>query len=352
MPFTLGGQKFPQPDEWKQTPLGEDGVPHCPTTKPRKGDLAAIDNALQAANDLCWGIDHMAQSGALTVLVSAADHWIRSNPLHTFQGSDKKDRIAAVKELRARADKSAKLLGKAHSRIKQLITAPNDINKELLFDSPLDVIGEKLWVNFMTWARANVQYAASSTFGGEDLLGGATNAVPCGGIATALRILFQSVLGNKVPSKMMVTIPGYLITKAEYKCFDAKVKGNVRDARTKVLDGRCIFNQHFYLQFSDSKFFDPCMNTTYAVKNSCIEQELKKGPESFALPKIPNRDSEIYFHHKALDVPGFNGSWTKCLVKDIGSEADLKTLLGDAHFNEMTSDDRQVAVARCVQATV
>jgi hypothetical protein len=348
MPFSLLGEKFPGADEWKTAPIGAGlGVPQCPTTKPRNGDLTAIDNSVGALSDVSTGSDRSAQAGALRVLVSTAETWLQANPLHTFQGADKKQRVAAVEDLKARAERATLRVGMLARAIRKLITTPNDINRELLFDSSADVIGDKMWENFMTWARSEVKYVASAQFGGEDLLAGSTKAVPCGGISTALRIFFTSVLGKRVPAKGK-TIPGYLITKPEFHCFDRTVTGNVRDATTKQPDGRCIFNQHFYVEYNNSRYYDPCMDATYRVQNECIQAELQKIGEGVAIPKNAKATDEIYFHTKAVNAQGFVGTWTKLKIKDVGNGSGLKALLGSDYLR-LSDGDIRLAAERCAK---
>ena len=128
---------------------------------------------------------------------------------------------------------------------------------------------DSLFINFMFYAKAHWSYIASARAGGEALLAGTETQVPCGGIATALKILIEEKLHLHVD---YITLPGYIWTKASFLCFDSKVKGNVTKIESPALFNEgCIFNEHYFLKCG-GKFYDPCLNSTYSVQNEAVRK--------------------------------------------------------------------------------
>src|SRR4051812_10948199 len=82
---------------------------------------------------------------------------------------------------------------------------------------------DSLWINFLHYAQNNWSYIASSSAGGVDLLAGTSDSAPCGGIATALKIMIEEYLHQNVE---YITISGYVWTKPGFLSFDRKVSGN------------------------------------------------------------------------------------------------------------------------------
>ena len=140
-----------------------------------------------------------------------------------------------------------------------IFTGPVNIPK-LLERKPAADCVDSLFANFMFYAKANWSYIASAQAGGEDLLNGTAKQVPCGGIATALKILIEDKL--KLPATY-VTKSGYVWTKDSYLSFDREVQGNVSRAESPFLFNEgCFFNEHYFIRCG-AKFYDPCLDSVY-----------------------------------------------------------------------------------------
>ncbi len=139
--------------------------------------------------------------------------------------------------------------------------------------APPQQLADSVFTNFLYYAKRNWSYIASARAGGEDLLAGRATAVPCGGLAKALKMLYEEDLKIPKTDVEYITIPGYVWTKPEYLCFDPKVQGNVRKPGDKNYRNGCIFNEHYYLRCG-TKFYDPCLSSTYAIRDACVEDKL------------------------------------------------------------------------------
>ena len=191
--------------------------------------------------------------------------------------------------------------------------------KDTIFSSPVNIptlltkqgaaeCVDSLFINFMHYAKKNWSYIASSKAGGEALLDGTATQVPCGGIATALKILIEEKLHLLVD---YITSPGYVWTKSSFPSFDFKVHGNVSRAETPTLFNEgCFFNQHYFIKCG-TKYYDPCLNSTYATENEPVRKRyasqeiISKG----SIMPGENADSLLVFQPDVI-VPGWQrGAW-------------------------------------------
>lgn len=192
--------------------------------------------------------------------------------------------------------------------------------KDDIFSSPVDIPSllkkgtapaacvDSLFTNFMYYAKAHWSYIASATAGGEALLNGSATMVPCGGIATALKMLIEEKLGQHVN---YITISGYVWTKPSFLSFDPKVKGNVYRAQSPGLYNEgCFFNEHYFIQ-CNNKYYDPCLNSIYNNQTEAIRKRyavseiLSKG----SVMSGENNNSLLIFNPNVI-VPGWQkGAW-------------------------------------------
>jgi hypothetical protein len=150
----------------------------------------------------------------------------------------------------------------------EIFSSPNDIpgllDKKI---KPAAACVDDLFINFMYYAKKKWSYIASAKAGGEALLDGTATQVPCGGIATALKILIEEKLNQKVD---YITKSGYVWTKPRFLCFDPKVKGNVSRAESPmVYNEGCLFKEHYFIKCG-TKFYDPCLNSIYTMENDAV----------------------------------------------------------------------------------
>lgn len=181
-------------------------------------------------------------------------------------------------------------------------------------------LADNLFINFLQYARKHWQYIASSRSGGDDLLAGKATAVPCGGIATALKMMLEDDLKIPKTDVEYITISGYVWTKPTYISFDPSVTGNVRDANSRDYRQGCLFNEHYYLRCL-AKFYDPCLSANYANRDECVLMKptvLFKG--EFLLS--PDKQTVLMFK-KAEKVNGWQqGAWMKFPVKEFRKHVD------------------------------
>jgi hypothetical protein len=210
--------------------------------------------------------------------------------------------------------------------------------KDTIFKGPVDIptlrkegksdaeLVDSLWINFMHYARHNWHYIASSKSGGKDLLSGDSTSAPCGGIATALKMMIEEYLHQTVD---YITISGYVWTKPEFHSFDSLVKGNVSRYESPLLfEEGCIFNEHYFIK-CNGKYYDPCLDSTYRNEKEAVRKEylfteiIAKGEVMAGL----TADSLVVFN-KAVIVPGFTvGAWHLVKEKDIFKVVTDKAIL-------------------------
>ena len=337
----IAGQKFPSKDEW----IGGfiPGELSCPTQGRRPRELRAIDDVLGALDPIQWQ-DAPAKLAGVQTLVRVCDAYLlKIRP----KANDKalNEQINSVIKLRTIAATCVGHFGAMGATLNKLLTTPNDIfEAKKTLAAP--AVADRTYQNFMAWAKLNCQYVASASASGEDILTGSVRAVPCGGFAHALKSLFETALGTGVPVNY-IRLTGYLITDPSYDCFDATVTGNVTPAGSGVHDGRCIFNEHYFIEFH-GKYYDPCMDSTYTVERAVVQAGLTKpGGGNVVLPPVPNANDEIYIHSASGIAQGFNGSWYAVPIKNVKSSADLQTALGLPAFNTLKQTDIDALVQRC-----
>ena len=211
-----------------------------------------------------------------------------------------------------------------------ILSTPVDIAKLRDKGTERERLLDGAFTNLLHYAKHNWSYTASGSTGGQALLNGEANAAPCGGIATALKLVFINGLGIPEADIEYVRVTGYLWTGREYSCFDPKVAGNLR----KLDGGRdygngCIFNEHYYLKCG--KYYDPCLSVVYMVKDQSIKQrDLKQymiGTNRKLLVTLDKRLCFLYMPDEP--VPGFKGAWTMFDT----SKANIKKALGTPTFN-------------------
>lgn len=197
----------------------------------------------------------------------------------------------------------------------QIFSSPVDIPKLLVTKKP-EACVDSLFTNFMYHAKQRWSYIASAQAGGADLLSGAATQVPCGGIATALKILIEDKLKLKAD---YITIPGYIWTKASFLSFDAKVKGNVSRAESPGLFNEgCLFNEHYFVKCG-GKYYDPCLNSIYTQENESVRKRyafteiISKG----SVMAGETTDSVLVFQPNTI-VPGWQrGAWLIVKERDV-----------------------------------
>ena len=191
--------------------------------------------------------------------------------------------------------------------------------------TPADCV-DSLFINFMFYAKAHWSYIASARAGGEALLAGTETQVPCGGIATALKILIEDKLHQHVD---YITIPGYVWTKSSFPCFDTKVKGNVTKIESLAMFNEgCIFNEHYFIKCG-GKFYDPCLNSTYATQNEAVRKTFTTA-ELIAKGRImagEDANTLLLFDGDVVVAGWQRGAWrivkTNDLLKRITDKNDL-----------------------------
>ena len=215
-----------------------------------------------------------------------------------------------------------------------ILSTPVDLKAAENANGPLANRLNGAFTNLQSYARAHWSYTASSNLGGEALLGGTGTATPCGGIATALKLVFME-LG--VPAKEIeyVRVTGYLWTASNYTCFDPKVLGNLRQLDGKDYRNGCIFNEHYYLKCNDT-YYDPCLSTTYAVRDLSIKMKFPKyfgiGSALTQRKLLVSPDGKTCFLYMRNEpVPGFSGAYAMFPA----SKKNVQKALGGEYKTEM-----------------
>jgi len=224
-----------------------------------------------------------------------------------------------------------------------ILKGPVDIAALSKDNAPRERLLDGTFSNLLAYAKKNWSYVASSSAGGEALLDGTANAAPCGGIATALKLVFLNGLNVPVKDIEYIRITGYVWTGPTYLCFDPKVKGNLRrlDKPNEYGLG-CIFNEHYYLKCGD-KYYDPCLSVTYAARDQSIKEKFAKQFFLGGNRKIllTNDKKTCMLYMPAEPVAGFQGSWAmfetskKNIEKALGAQAfktEMAVRSGDTEF--------------------
>jgi hypothetical protein len=219
-----------------------------------------------------------------------------------------------------------------------ILSTPVDVNALRSANADIERLLDGAFTNLLHYAKTHWSYTASSKAGGDALLAGTATAAPCGGIATALKLVFMNGLGVPQDELEYIRITGYVWTGQQYLCFDPKVRGNLRRLDGTDYANGCIFNEHYYLECK-GKYYDPCLSTTYPVKNQSIKMQFRPlDIFSFAQGKMlasPDHQTCIlYMRNEA--VPGFQGAWAmfdatrKNVEKALGAK-DFKAEMAAMH---------------------
>jgi hypothetical protein len=198
-----------------------------------------------------------------------------------------------------------------------ILSTPVDIAALQVGNKTREALCDGAFTNLLYYAKVHWSYTASGSTGGDDLLAGTAVASPCGGIATALRRVFVNGLHIPDADVEYIRVTGYLWTGPNYLCYDPKVRGNLRRLDTPGNYGNgCIFNEHYYLK-CNGKYYDPCLSTTYSVKNQSIKEEFNGlyqntayGTGQTAGRMLLTADKKTCIVYLSKEpVPGFRGAW-------------------------------------------
>ncbi|MBI5388183.1 MAG: hypothetical protein HZA90_26255 [Verrucomicrobia bacterium] len=331
--FKLGRAKLPSLETWK-TLSAVRGAP-------RTGAILKVDAALAAAQQVELDPDFLVKQMAAFELFLACDAMLRGLGFLDLQAKQRKE---AVEELKRRAKEALDFFGAAAPVVQAILSRPTDILQLKLAGTSLHVIVDRVFNNFVTYARAHWQYSATSGFGGDDLLAGRTNSVPCGGIAGALQTILKALLG-RTEAVPRAQFNGYFLAKKEYACYDPLVRGNVRD-RAGHYDGACLFSSHHYLQWG-GLFYDPCLTHIYTNDRQMVAEELVKMTGAVACVKPnPRRNDFIYVNDLANPPHGFGSSWTRVKIGDVTSVGALQNLLPSPLKEKLNSTSSEaIAIA-------
>lgn len=331
----IGGVDMPTKEDW----IRETAI----FGKPRKGFTKLVDDKV---DDLWTKSDMIGKFVALTDLRNAIQ-----KQLNSVKGQDRQ-KTEILNSLDEKARKAIKYFAATGPTIQKILTSPLDIYKQRSNEIGGKDMANMIFANYMSYAKANWSYVASATAGGEDVLSGNASSLPCGGIAFALRIIYQSFFDAGLTK--LITIAGYLITKPTFHCFDNKVTGNVKSpGPPDNWDGACIFNQHFFLSYG-GQFYDPCMDTKYTEEEEVIAAKLVKiGTIKTSVILVPAKIGEhdyIYVYDSTKDVPGFNGSYVKFKIDSFNNSGDLLRLIREAGLDKIEEPDIKKAATACRKA--
>ena len=219
------------------------------------------------------------------------------------------------------------------SVLNTILTTPVNVRGLVESGAPRERLLDGAFLNLVRYAELNWHYAANSSKGGKDLLDGSANTVPCGGIATALKLVFLD-LGVPKDDIGYIRLTGYLWTGPAYLCFDRDVKGNVSKLETPGHYGfGCIFNEHYYLQVGE-KYYDPCLSVSYPHPDQSVKERFNKPNSLFNLGKgmetlrllVTEDKSTAVLSLRTPIAQGFGASWgmfdlsKKNLEKALGSK--------------------------------
>jgi hypothetical protein len=336
--FKMGGVDLPTVEDWHaQTDVRG-------TT--RAGDILLVDTALKAVVEASRKGDMLSKFHSLSDLITALQ---KAKKTTDTRGTFGKERIVHLNNLEQPVISARRYYAATGPVINTILTSPTDIYKKKEQGVTGAALADEIFSNFLIYAKAHWSYVASAQAGGEDVLSGRAVAFPCGGIANALKIVFQSFFGDS-PTEF-IRITGYLITKPTYSCFDAKVTGNVKSAGiTDDWDGSCIFNEHYFLKYAN-QYYDPCMTTKYALQDEVIETRLKKVGSAPILVSTDLNHPYIYAFNSTKNVPGFNGSYVRFRIDSFSSSPELLQLFRAQHLDAFTDKDAENTAKACGKTT-
>ncbi len=232
----------------------------------------------------------------------------------------------------------------------EILEGPVDIAALIKDNAPRERRLDGAFSNLLNYARKNWSYTASGNTGGEALLAGTGNAAPCGGIATALKLVFINGLNVPANDIEYIRITGYVWTGPTYLCFDPKVVGNLRKLDTPAnYNNGCIFNEHYYLKCGE-KYYDPCLSISYAVRDQSIKE--KFGGKNVMMIGTNRRllvttsQQTCFLYMPSEPVPGFQGAWAmfdatkKNIEKALGSQlfrTEMAALHGTTTFAQFVN---------------
>lgn len=340
--FSLGRQKLPGLERWKELSAVKGA--------PRTGAILRVDEAVAAAQEASSRVVMTERFLAANGLVNACEAMLSGIGHFDLQAKQRKE---AVEELRNRARAARDEFAATAPTIQAILTRPFDVLQLLVGGASEQLLADRVFRNFLSYATVHWRYSATSNFSGEDLLAGRTNQIPCGGLANALKIVLQGVLKDPASVRFQ-TLSGYLLTKSRYTCFDPLVRGNVRD-RTGALDGTCLFNQHYFLTWG-GLFFDPCMTAVYLMEGDVID--LRPVPVAglrtlrvLARAGAGRADS-LFILDKTAPVPGFETTYLRVPIAGITDADSLRAAVSPAvaELLRQSPEDAKKLLELCVKA--
>lgn len=232
--------------------------------------------------------------------------------------------------------------------IDTLLSTPVDVRALERENKTLDLRLNGAFTNLLHYAKLHWSYTASGSLGGQALLDGSGVAAPCGGIATALKLVFVT-LGVPEKDVEYIRVTGYLWTGAQYLCFDPKVHGNVRSLDGRDYKNGCIFNEHYYLKCNNT-YYDPCLSTAYDVRDQSIKM---KFTSSYAIGGAGNQRKLLvspdkhtcFLYMRTEQVPGFQGAWAMFPA----TKKNVEKALGNEFKTEMTFQGGNTQFAQFVK---
>lgn len=314
--FKLGRESFPSLETWK-TLSSVRGAS-------RSGAITKVDDAVQDAAQKALTPDMLTCQLAAFNLFLACDAMLRCIGAFDLQA---KQRREAVTELKSRAKRANDYYVAAVPVVQAILSRPTDIFQLRAQGASVQLVVDRLFQNFITYARQHWQYVAKSNFGGDDLLAGRVTSVPCGGIAFAFRNILLAVVPSPRPT--MARINTCFLTRHTCVCFDPLVQGNVR-TRSGVYSGSCIFSEHHFIQWG-GLYFDPCMTSVYTTERGLVAENLVGIPRCSNLQVLvksgPTRNDHLYLCDENTKPKGFGGSWMMVKISDVTSAAALQNLV-------------------------
>lgn len=176
-----------------------------------------------------------------------------------------------------------------------------------------DILGaekvlDMLFENFLAYASANWNYSAQSgKQTAMDLLSGSgAKNVACGTLREAFKLLVREQLKLEAANE---DINGYFITKPTLKCFDTKVTGNMANPGSHVFNLGCHFSAHYFVKCG-GKYYDPCLNTTYARADEPILMRSSPVPNAMTLRYAGSGRAVVLLRQLlGQSVTGFGTTW-------------------------------------------
>ncbi len=198
-------------------------------------------------------------------------------------------------------------------------------------------LADKLFENFITYAKANWQYAAQpgaqTAIAALNGTGQATLA--CGTIRDAFKLMVREDIGQTAANE---DINSYFLTRPGLKCFDGRVTGNLFDETGFGTALACHFSTHYFLKVG-TKWYDPCLTAQYATREGPVQSYTTKvgGVPATALGGLRKAGvgpSLLVFKLEPPTrfVPGFGSVW-KLLKK-----AEFKAALSQQDYAVAKTD--------------